>query len=114
MKYSSFDAGSGHYKVYEDASTIPINGDLPVPPLGQELNGIGVPAMDAARFLPSGARYVGDSLAPVGMITRRQQALDGFGDFKSVGNTFLWVTCAAVGVYLVYHLTEPRKRRTLR
>jgi hypothetical protein len=68
MKYSRFNEATGMYDVYEDSARHALNDDLPVPRFGQDVNGIGIPARHAARPLPSSARRVGESWAPVGVV----------------------------------------------
>lgn len=68
MKYSRFNEQTGMYDVFQDNRTHALNGDLPVPKLGPSVNGIGVPARLAGRSLPAGAKPVGSSWEPVGML----------------------------------------------
>lgn len=74
MKYSCFNQDRGLYQVFEDRATVPVNGDLPLPQLGSEVNTIGVPSLEAARPLPAGAVPRGESWSPVGLVVdcRRQ------------------------------------------
>lgn len=68
MLYSRFDAARGEYAVYEDGAHHALNGDFPVPQLGAEINSIGVPASEAGRRLPAGARYIGHSWHARGLV----------------------------------------------
>lgn len=68
MIYSCFDPERGDYRLFEDDRTIPINSDLPVPSFGPDINGIGVPSMEAARPMPPGARSSGRSWHARGII----------------------------------------------
>lgn len=104
MKYSCFNQESGLYRVFEDEARIPINGDLPVPALGPELNGIGVPSLDAARPLPAGARYLQDSWVPVGMVVSCGRPAGGLGSFTLPTGPAAWgifLGAAAAGLLLV-------------
>lgn len=107
MKYSCFNQASGVYHVFEDSAQIPINGDLPVPALGSDVNGIGVPSIEAGRPLPSGARPVGTSWHPVGMIVSCHKSISGLGadaspssslDYKKMA---LYGAAAAVGSFIL-------------
>jgi hypothetical protein len=75
------------YEVFEDSRQAALNADLPVPNLGEEINGIGVPARDAGRPLPSGARRVGTSWQPQGIIVRRSGGIGSaaLGSAKGTG-----------------------------
>jgi hypothetical protein len=68
--YSCFDEKGADYLYFEDGERRALNGDLPVPELPEETNGIGVPSAVAARPLPPGARYVGRGWTARGMIVR--------------------------------------------
>lgn len=68
MRYSRFDERAGAYEVYEDALSRPVNGDLPIPSLPDDANGIGVASRLSGRELPRGARRVGMSWLPQGLI----------------------------------------------
>lgn len=68
MLYSCFDDKRAVYRVYEDGSQHPVNADLPVPGLPRDAGGIGVAAIEAARPFPRGARLVGDSWQPRGVV----------------------------------------------
>ena len=86
MLYSCFDAEQGDYRVYQDASGHPINGDLPVPQLGSDAGKLGVPAARAGRTLPMSAKYVGRSWNARGQLVQCSGALSGFED--SLEQTF--------------------------
>ena len=70
MIYSRFNAGLGLYEVFEDKTTHALNGDFPVPRLGRDAGSIGVPATEAGRELPGGARRVGTSWHARGLVVR--------------------------------------------
>ena len=74
MLYSRFEADRGDYAVFEDSVRHPLNGDFPVPALGPEINQIGVPASEAGRPLPRGARFVGRSWHARGLVVAPQRA----------------------------------------
>ncbi len=59
MIYSCFDQKAGLYRYFQDDTQRPINADLPVPRLPRAVERIGVPAIDAARPFPSGAKVAG-------------------------------------------------------
>jgi hypothetical protein len=68
MFYSCFDAKRGDYRLFEDSRSLAVNADLPVPSLGPDVSGIGVPAIEAGRPLPSGAQEVGRTWRARGII----------------------------------------------
>jgi hypothetical protein len=68
--YSCFDDQAGNYRVYEHRGERAVNDDLPVPKLPSDVSGIGVPAIEAGRPLPKGARYVGRSWQAKGIVVR--------------------------------------------
>lgn len=85
MNYSCFNPKLGMYEYFVDEAGHPMNGDLPVPsfPRGQA-GVVGVPALDAGRRLPSGAKRAGTGWHARGMIVTCSNAptrsLSGFGD----------------------------------
>ncbi len=106
MRYSCFDQGTGLYRVFEDASAIPINGDLPIPSLSGVVNGIGVPSVDAARSLPGGARYIGTNWNPIGMIVNCGGGssggdVAGIEDFSTGGKTIVLAAILVLGAWIV-------------
>jgi len=69
MNYSCFDERTGLYTYFSDHRTHAANGDLPVPKLGGLMAGqIGVPAREAGRDLPSGAKKVGTGWRAKGVV----------------------------------------------
>jgi hypothetical protein len=68
MRYSRFNEAEGVYEVWQDDVATPLNADLAVPSLPPVAGGIGVPARLAGRQLPRGAKRVGKSWHPVGII----------------------------------------------
>ena len=102
MKYSRFDELRGLYEVFEDDRLHALNADLPTPQLGAEVNGIGVPARSAGRQLPAGAKLIGTSWHPVGVMVTGGQA--GFGGVSEVLERYtkkdlLIVAGTVAGVY---------------
>ncbi len=105
MKYSRFNEHLGMYEVYQDAKTHPLNADLPVPQLPPLVNGIGVAARTAGRPLPSGARKVGTSWHPVGLIVATTSASSGLGtiaDTVRAHPVLALLGAAAMGAGLYY------------
>ncbi len=75
MIYSCFNQKLGLYEYYEDDRGHPTNGDLPVPSIGASDAGeVGLPAMDAGRPLPPGARRAGQGWQARGMIVQCNNA----------------------------------------
>lgn len=107
MLYSRFDEKRAVYDVFEDGVTRAVNADLPVPKLGPMVGGIGVPASEAGRPLPSGAKHVGESWHAKGLIVGPRQggALSGMG---SGSLTVLGVVIVAVSAVGAYALTMRR------
>jgi hypothetical protein len=80
MLYSCFNAAAGQYDYFEDGVQIPINSDLPVPELAPIAGKIGVPAIDAGRRLPSGAKPAGQGWHAKGLIVQcGRGSMSGFG-----------------------------------
>jgi hypothetical protein len=104
MLYSRFDATRGLYDVFEDAVTRPVNADLPVPRLGAVVGGIGVPASEAGRPLPAGAKHVGESWHAKGLIVSPGQggSLSGMGSGSLTVLGVVIVAVSAVGSYALY------------
>lgn len=102
MLYSRFNAGRGEYDVYEDSATHPLNGDFPVPRLASDVGGIGVPASEAGRRLPAGARRVGSSWHARGLVVSASGSSLGAWNKESVGNVVVPVVligAVAFGVF---------------
>jgi len=68
MIYSRFDDQTGTYDLFSDRSTHALNGDFPVPSLGPDAGGIGVPATEAGRPVPRGAKRIGTSWQARGLV----------------------------------------------
>lgn len=90
MIYSCFDPARAQYLYFEDGAMRPLNGDLPVPELPAETNGIGVPRNLAARALPAGASYVGSGWNARGVIVKCAESqashAASLGEFPSVSS----------------------------
>lgn len=101
MLYSVFRAGRGVYDYYETPEQHAINADLPVPSLPLETNRVGVPAIEAARRLPAGARPVGSGWHARGVVASDEVGL-GLGDLKgALTNPWAWVALG-LGAFLLY------------
>lgn len=68
MRYSRFDQKAGLYDVWEDASAFALNGDLPKAHVGPVIKGIAATSLQSGYTKPSGAKYVGRSWHPHGLI----------------------------------------------
>lgn len=95
MRYSRFNEASGMYDVFEDARPHALNADLPVPSLGAAVNGIGVPARHAGRPLPSGARPIGQSWEPMGVVVVSQPGGLGAVEWREL-SPVAWIGGGAV------------------
>lgn len=110
MIVSCFDAKRGLYDYYETGTDYPFNADLPIPRLPNEVGGIGVPAIDAARPKPPEARHVGSGWTAKGIIVdcNATGPMAGMTDAirspngKVVGNLVL-AGLAGAGVYALSH-----------
>lgn len=101
MFYSCFNAHKGMYDYFEDATTIPVNADLPVPTLPSSAGKIGVPAFQAARPLPEGARPAGTGYNARGILVDCAQsgpALALSGDPAGSAWPPAWKWALAIGV----------------
>lgn len=100
MIYSVFSPAEGIYHYYETSEQKAVNADLPVPSLGSDAGKIGVPAMDAARALPRGAKLVGQGWSARGVISSGKSGvagLAGFGEFDVSRGAMAGAIGAAVG-----------------
>lgn len=70
MMYSCFNQSTGLYEYFQDDSTRPINGDLPIPKLPASTGRIGVPSIEAGRPLPGGAKKIGKGWHARGMVVQ--------------------------------------------
>ena len=102
MIYSCFDAETGLYKYFEDSRTKPINADLPVPSFSTKTK-LGIAAIDAARPLPSDARFKGTGWHARGIIVRCASGVSGLGSVGKNAPLFAFaVACAAMlGTYFL-------------
>jgi hypothetical protein len=111
MLYSRFNPSRGLYDVYSDASTRPVNADLPVPRVGRSANGIGVPASLAGRTLPSGVTRVGESWHAKGIVVAPAGAV-GLGAVSESGAVGLFAALGLLaGGLVIYWLWDPERRR---
>lgn len=69
MFYSCFDPKTGLYDYFVDDKNHPINGDLPIPQFPVTTK-IGVPAIEAGRKMPSGAKPAGRGWHARGLIVQ--------------------------------------------
>jgi len=103
--YSCFDPPSGLYHYFETPEQRAINSDLPVPRLPAAVGRIGVPAIDAGRPIPEGARPVGQGWHAQGIVAQcRGGGLSGWGDdswtwVKNGG--WAWLGLASVGLWII-------------
>lgn len=86
MIYSRFDAARGDYDVFSDDTHHPLNGDFPVPSLGRDVGGLGVPASEAGRALPGPARRVGRSWHARGLVVKPTGEAMGSMTTDELGN----------------------------
>lgn len=104
MLYSVFVPAEGKYHYYETQQAFAVNADLPVPTLGSDAGKIGVPAMDAARKLPSDAKFVGKGWNARGVVAMSGTgALGGFSDVG--GEAIPYVLPAGAGL-VAYQATR--------
>ncbi len=89
MIHSCFDPKTGLYDYYQSSLQIPYNADLPVPKLPSMAGNVGVPAMEAGRPMPSGAKHIGRGWHARGMISRCDGG--GVSGFGSVDGAVAWV-----------------------
>lgn len=101
MIYSCFNEALGEYEYFEDGAGHPMNGDLPMPSLASEAGGIGVPARDAGRKLPSGSKPTGRGWEARGMIVNCQntkvKGLSGSSDTPPIP---LWLMVIGAGALM--------------
>lgn len=111
MLYSCFNQNTGLYDVYEDQATHPVNGDLPVPKLGNEIQGIGVPALEAGRPLPWGAKHVGTSWNARGIVVNCGGSSLGAISREQLGNIVVPVLIGASLLTIMYILVIRKETR---
>lgn len=105
MIYSCFNERLGLYEYFEEPTGHPVNGDLPIPKLPAEAGTIGVPARDAGRPLPPGAKPAGTGWHAKGMVVSCSPShvaaisgLGGVGDAVKE-HPYLAVGVAALAMY---------------
>jgi len=102
MFYSCFNPQIGLYDYFEDSSTRPINGDLPIPKLPASTGRIGVPSIEAGRPLPSAAKRVGRGWHARGMIVKCNRGLGGLASSDSgVGTGTALLIAGALTILLI-------------
>lgn len=102
MLYSVFRPEKGGYDYFETPELMAINADMPAPKLPSETNGVGVPAMEAGRPLPSGAKPVGSGWHARGVIAREGSGLLGLGSVSDVvASPWLWLALG-IGAIFIY------------
>lgn len=106
MIYSCFNEKLGQYEYFHDDRGHALNGDLPVPSYlgGKTAGKIGVPAREAGRPMPSGAKKIGQGFEAKGMIVSCKvtpmRGLSGGDDaerFKMMSRFALVTVGAGVG-----------------
>lgn len=105
MKYSRFNEQLAVYDVFEDGTTHALNADFPVPKMPPAAGKIGVSARNAGRDLPPGAKPIGQSWLPVGLVVTSVPA--GLGEDDSPVSdrglkTGLVVGASLLGGYLLF------------
>lgn len=110
MIYSCFDPARGSYRYFEDSSTLPINADLPVPRFPAPAGKVGVPASEAGRPLPAGAKQVGTGWHARGIIVRcGGGGLSAFGLEPGTLPTWVLPVGLAVGVGALWLVLRERR-----
>lgn len=99
MIYSCFNERAGHYEYFQDDRAHAVNGDLPIPILqGLQAGQVGVPARDAGRALPAGAKRVGTGWEARGMIVQcKSSPLRGLAGGTDATNLGLRIGVLVVG-----------------
>ena len=116
MIYSCFDPQSGLYDYFENAQTLAINADLPVPSLPRATQ-LGVASIEAGRPLPSDARPVGRGWHARGQVVKCGNGTLGAFDLKAAfsGDGWKWIGAAAAAyaawLVLLYGLSDRTIRR---
>lgn len=114
MIYSCFNDKLGLYEYYEDDRGHPTNGDLPVPSNGApDAGSIGLPAMDAGRPLPAGARRVGTGWQASGIIVQCSnlgvRGLSGLGQDlteTAKAHPLIFLVGTSLALYGLFHLVR--------
>ena len=105
----------GGYKYFEADVHHPIGDDLPDVRLPPPSGGIGVPAQDVGRDIPSDAVFVGEGDAPQGVIAPMSRAQRrGLSGANGLSTTQMVVVLFVTGVLLVggiASMQDGRRRR---
>jgi hypothetical protein len=113
MIYSCFDQNKGLYDYFQDTEMRPINGDLPIPKFPSSTGRIGVPAIEAGRPLPSGAKPAGSGWHARGMVVNCRAAAGTLGALNlSQSSGKMVLGGAAVALGLVYFFGRPARPTT--
>jgi hypothetical protein len=112
MIYSRFDEKSGLYELFEDREGSAVNSDLPVPVLGPPTNGIGVPASEAGRPLPGGAKFVGRSWHARGMVVSGGPSSGVLSGLREAEQNVGFAAMVALGLFgtFLYLWYDPSER----
>ncbi len=102
MIYSRFDAARGEYDVFEDDTHHALNGDFPVPSLSRDVGGVGVPASEAGRVLPSGARRVGSSWHARGLVVKPSGGSVGAMTKDELGHVIVPIVLIAATAFALF------------
>lgn len=105
MIYSCFNAAKGMYQYFEDALELPVNADLPVPSLPASAGKIGVPAFQAGRPLPMGARAAGTGYTARGILVQCDAsgpALAGEADGSTWPPAWKWAVAIGAAALVVW------------
>jgi hypothetical protein len=106
MIYSCFNEQTGLYEYLEDDATQRMNGDLPIPSFPMTAGEIGVPAREAGRPAPIGARKVGQGLEPRGVIVQCEnetyRSLDGVFEGERMLLLLVGAVLAGGMIYVIW------------
>jgi hypothetical protein len=102
----------GGYDYYEASVRHGIGDDLPEAELPPSVKGLGVPAQDAGRRLPPGARLVGNGPRPRGVLVPmdRGQVQGLRGTDASGGSSFWTPVLVVMAAALFYDWYRDRKK----
>lgn len=107
MLYSCFDPQSALYDYYEDARTLPINADLPMPSLPKATQ-LGVAAIEAGRPLPSDARPAGRGWHARGQVVQCGRGPLGSLELDMAWSGWKWIG-AGVAAYVAWFVIRRRR-----
>ena len=116
MIYSQWRPDGG-YDYFQTPERRNLGDDLPQPQLPVSAGGIGVPAQECGRALPSGARPAGRGDLPQGLIVPAPGGVTGmsgtgFAELDNLlANPIVKLAIGAGGAYLGYYYIAPWLRR---